>query len=55
MSRKVFDYNLANELAEKLSYDDEFDTTPYLSIPGATKKKIKRLHAEHIRLRKRKK
>ncbi len=53
--RKVFDYNLANELAEKLSYDDEFDTTPYLSIPGATKKKIKRLHAEHIRLRKRKK
>ncbi len=53
--RKVFDYNLANKLAEKLSYDYEFDTTPYLSIPGATKKKIKRLHAEHIRLRKRKK
>ena len=53
--RKVFDYNLANELAEKLSYDDEFDTTPYLSIPGATKKKIKKLHTEHIRLRERKK
>ena len=52
--RKVFDYNLANELAEKLSYDDEFDTTPYLSIPGATKKKIKKLHTEHIRLRERK-
>jgi hypothetical protein len=53
--RKNFDYSLARKLSEKLSSDLNFDPTPFLEIPGATKNKIKKLHAEHIRLRKEKK
>ena len=49
--RENFDFELAEELSKKLSSDDDFDPSPFLSITNSTAKKIKQLHSEHIRLR----
>ena len=50
--RNNFDFYMAQQLCEKLSSDDDFDPTPFLSIPNATAKKIKALHKAHIAARK---
>ncbi len=50
--KKNFDFELAYKLAEKLSSDKKFDYKEFLKIPNATLKKIKELHQEHIKLRK---
>ena len=50
--KKNFDFELAYKLAEKLSSDEKFDYKEFLKIPNATLKKIKELHQEHIKLRK---
>jgi hypothetical protein len=43
---------LVAQLSSLLTKDNSFDPAPFLSIPNATAKAIKKLHDEHIKARK---
>jgi hypothetical protein len=49
------DWDLVTQLCLYLSQDKNFDITPFLQIPNATEKRIKKLHQAHIEARKAKK
>ena len=51
LKRESLEWSIISKLAEKLSQDKPFDATPYLSLPNASKARIKALHKEHIKLR----
>jgi len=53
--RSEINWSLINDLAYLLTKDEDFDVTPFLEIPNATKAKIKKLHAAHIAARKERK
>jgi hypothetical protein len=44
-------WNLVNKLGDLLASDDEIDPIPFLAIPNATVKAIKKLHQAHIEAR----
>ena len=52
LKRDELDWQKIAELSEKLSQDEPFDVKPFLSLPNATKYRIKSLHKKHIELRK---
>lgn len=52
ITRDEIDWRLCEALGEALSSDEAFDPTPYLAIPNATAKAIKRLHNALIKARK---
>ena len=49
--RELVDFCLVYSLSEKLMTDEEIDPTPYLSLPNASVKAIKKLHDEHKKAR----
>jgi len=49
--RELVDFGLVYSLSEKLMTDEEIDPTPYLSLPNASVKAIKKLHDEHKKAR----
>ena len=51
-NRAEVNFGLVYELADKLLSDKPFDCGPYLSLPNASEKIIKKLHKEHIKARK---
>ena len=46
------DMDTVNSLAYRLSQNEPFDPTPFLSLPNATTEKILALHQLHITKRK---
>ncbi len=50
--RSEVDFNLVLELSGLLQKDDNIDPEPFLSLPNATKKVIKKLHNAHKKVRK---
>jgi len=44
------DWVLAYKLIDKLRSKADFDCTPFLSLPNATKSRIKKLHKRHLEL-----
>jgi len=51
-AREDIDWDLVHTLTKLLQKDDDFDPAPFLSIPNATAKGIKKLHAAHKAIRK---
>ena len=47
LKRDEIDWSLVNRLAQLLSQEADIDPTPFLSIPNATAKGIKKLHEAH--------
>jgi len=52
VERPSIPWRLVAELADLLGCDEEIDPTPFLSIPNASTKAIKKLHNAHIAARK---
>ena len=52
ISREYIPWGLVNALSALLMKDEEIDPTPFLSIPNASVKNIKKLHEAHIAARK---
>ena len=51
LNREDLNWQLIDQLCEKLSFDEPFDMERFLTLPNATKSKIKALHKEHIKRR----